>query len=120
LADAWHRRLRPGSPADLHELRKLLKAVRYLLEFFEPLVENAGLALRDAAIGVQTSLGVLQDVQVARQFVGSRLDHESVTIDIDVALGALAASAEEEAADAWVEFCNPDLRLPVFEELMRS
>ena len=118
LADAWHRRLRPGSPADLHELRKLLKAVRYLLEFFEPLVENAGLVLRDAAIGVQTPLGVLQDVQVARQFVGSRLDHESVTID--VALGALAASAEEEAADAWVEFCNPDLRLPVFEELMRS
>lgn len=116
LADALHRTVRPGAEAQFHELRKVMKKVRYVLEFFQPILGDAGRRLYGAAVGVQTPLGMLQDSVVARQL--------SRTLDVDDpavgdAFSSLAAAQEESIAEAWIRYCDPRLRERVFEEMLQ-
>jgi CHAD domain-containing protein len=63
----------PASPAaDLHELRKTCKKLRYLLEFFQPVLDRDEVAHFVAALkALQENLGRHQDLQVqARELLG--------------------------------------------------
>lgn len=116
LVDSFHRSLRPCAGEAYHELRKLMKKVRYVLEFFEPVLGETGRRLRSAAVDVQNPLGVMQDSVVAR-----RISDELAVTDsaLDEGFSAVATAQEEAFAEAWARFCDPRLRHEVFEELMQ-
>jgi CHAD domain-containing protein len=116
LVDSLHRALRPGAEADYHELRKLMKKLRYILEFFELVLGEPGRRLHSAAVDVQNPLGVMQDSVVARTICGELAVADSA---LEEGLSALAAAQEEAVADAWGRFCDPWLRQDVCEELMQ-
>ncbi len=112
-----HRRaLREGaaigeaSPAaDLHELRKTCKKLRYLVEFFQSLLDrDAADAAITALKGLQDTLGRFQDLQVQADALlghGRELAREGkAPPPTYIALGMLVERLREEQARARLEF----------------
>jgi CHAD domain-containing protein len=112
-----HRRaLREGaaidaaSPAaDLHELRKTCKKLRYLVEFFHSLLERDAAEAAIASLkGLQDTLGGFQDLQVqADALLGYARElarEKKAAPPTYIALGMLVERLREEQARARTEF----------------
>jgi len=99
-----------ASPAaDLHELRKTCKKLRYLVEFFHSLLDRDAAAAAIASLkGLQDTLGGYQDLQVqADALLGyaRELAKEGKAVPPTyIALGMLVERLREEQARARVEF----------------
>jgi len=117
--DKLHRRaVREGaaigdaSPAaDLHELRKTCKKLRYVVEFFHSLLEQEAAEAAIASLkGLQDTLGGFQDLQVqASALLGyaRELAREGKAAPPTyIALGMLVERLREEQARARIEFAE--------------
>ena len=96
-------------PADLHELRKTCKKLRYLVEFFNSLLDRDQAEAAIASLkGLQDTLGRFQDLQVqADALLGyaRELAHEGkATPPTYIALGMLVERLREQQARARIEF----------------
>jgi CHAD domain-containing protein len=95
---AYRRVLRDGravtdasTPAELHELRKTCKKLRYLLELFRSLFPDDAGAILAALRALQETLGTIQDQEVqvaALATLGEEMGGPPATL---LAMGALAA-----------------------------
>jgi len=101
-----------ASPAaDLHELRKTCKKLRYLVEFFHSLLERDAAEAAIASLkGLQDTLGRFQDLQVqADALLGyaRELAREAKTPPPTyIALGMLVERLRDEQKRARVEFAG--------------
>jgi len=99
-----------ASPAaDLHELRKSCKKLRYLLEFFRSLFEDTEIKqLVRALKGLQENLGDFQDLEVQvsslRRFSGQMVEEGTAQGPTLMAMGILAEGLEQEQQRARAEF----------------
>jgi CHAD domain-containing protein len=136
IARAFRRVVRQGegitkaSPAaDLHQLRKSCKKLRYLLEFFQPLYPAGKInRLIKALKGLQENLGTFQDLEVqgapSRVFGQQMADvmpHPARTL---IAMGILVASlaaqqlaVRREFKSSFADFCRARNR-KLFETLI--
>ncbi len=102
----------PASPAaDLHELRKTCKKLRYLVEFFSSLLDKDAAEAAVASLkDLQDTLGRFQDLQVqADALLGyaRELAHEGkATPPSYIALGMLVERLREQQARARTEFAG--------------
>lgn len=101
-----------ASPAaDLHELRKTCKKLRYLVEFFHSLLERDAAEAAIASLkGLQDTLGGFQDLQVQADALlgyGRELAREAkAPPPTYIALGMLVERLREEQARARIEFAG--------------
>ncbi len=97
------RRIDDDSPAaELHELRKKIKAYRYLLESIEPYTDDVR-PLRKAAVRLQTVLGEHQDACTAEARVAEHSEAapwDSASPKEHFTLGRLAEAERRAAAKA--------------------
>jgi CHAD domain-containing protein len=121
-----------GSPAEqLHDLRKLCKELRYLLEIFASVFDPQAYqrALKDLK-GLQDCLGEFQDRQIQqqeiREFADQMIADRNIPATALLAMGELAGGighaqqrARAEFADQFAEFASPasDRR---FQDLIAS
>ena len=114
-----HRRaLREGaaisaaSPAsDLHELRKTCKKLRYLVEFFQALIDRAAAEEAISALkGLQDTLGRHQDLQVQAEallgYAREMAREGTAPPPAYIALGMLVERLREQQARARTEFAE--------------
>lgn len=118
LCKALAKALRDGaaitdqSPAaELHELRKTCKKLRYLLEFFQELYPAKAMGrLIGALKGLQDNLGEFQDLQVhseaLRGFSSQMVAEGEVPPQTLLALGMLVASLRRRQLQARQEFAR--------------
>jgi CHAD domain-containing protein len=114
-ADSYRKNMDRHSKRDHHELRKLIKDVRYLLELFAPLFGASGARLARAAVGVQGHLGIVQDTVVAEELLAATSLSQPM---IFAAFELLARAAMDDATVAWIEYCDPQLRADSLRELI--
>jgi CHAD domain-containing protein len=98
-------------PADLHELRKTCKKLRYLVEFFNSLLDRDAAEAAIAALkGLQDTLGSYQDLQVqADALLGyaRELAREGqAPPPTYIALGMLVERLREEQSRVRIEFAG--------------
>jgi CHAD domain-containing protein len=96
-------------PADLHELRKTCKKLRYLVEFFHSLLERDAAEAAIASLkGLQDTLGGFQDLQVQADallgYARELAKEGRAAPPTYVALGMLVERLREEQARARGEF----------------
>ena len=116
LAGAYRRVLRrgsritPASPAeDLHDLRKRSKELRYLLEFFAPVLDPGGVrsAIKELK-GLQDLLGTFQDSEAQREAIYALAADMMVRGDADsrtmLAMGEIAVRLQESMQSSRAEF----------------
>jgi CHAD domain-containing protein len=114
-----HRRaLREGAaidaaapPADLHELRKTCKKLRYLVEFFHSLLEREAAEAAIASLKqLQDTLGRFQDLQVQADallgYARELAKEGQAPPPTYIALGMLVERLREEQSRARVEFAG--------------
>ncbi len=92
-------------PAELHELRKIAKKLRYLIEFFRPLYdpERVDVLVRDLKL-LQENLGAYQDLDVQRRLLEDFAPHAPArTVAV---LDRLAASMRQREAQVRAEFAG--------------
>lgn len=118
LCKALHKAFREGaaitdrSPAaELHELRKTCKKLRYLLEFFQNLYPRQQLGKLIATLkGLQDNLGDFQDLQVQsealRTFSAQMLEEGEVPPQTLLALGMLVEALRGRQRQARKEFAK--------------
>jgi CHAD domain-containing protein len=97
--------------ADLHELRKTCKKLRYLAEFFHSLLDREAAESAIATLkGLQDTLGRFQDQQVQADallgFARELAREGKAGPPTYLALGMLLERLREEQAAARVEFCE--------------
>lgn len=97
------RRLGRDAPAEgLHQLRIDAKKLRYLLEFFAPLLGRPAATLIRHLKGVQDALGTFNDLSVQQQRLASLLGEALASGEVDataaLAAGRLAALLEARQA----------------------
>ena len=95
------RKLTKKTPAEtFHSYRILVKKLRYLMEFFKPVVDADGYgSLRKGLKGVQDAFGAFQDAEVqAHQLrtLAGELYQADITADTLLALGQLLVFLEEK------------------------
>jgi CHAD domain-containing protein len=118
LAGAYRRVLRrgsritPASPAeDLHDLRKRCKELRYLLEFFAPVLEPSGVrsAVKELKT-LQDVLGTFQDSEAQREAIyalaAEMMVAEGAGSRTMLAMGELAARRQESMQSSRAEFAT--------------
>lgn len=128
---AYKRVLRQGrsidddSPAEsLHELRKLCKRLRYLLEFFQPLYPGDDIgAFIKALKGLQENLGNFQDYEVQADTL-SRMSQRMSEADAApaqtyLALGVLIQRLHDRTHEARREFAGRFARFDTAETRAR-
>ena len=116
LAGAYRRVLRrggritPASPAeDLHDLRKRCKELRYLLEFFAPVLDPGGVrgAIKELK-SLQDVLGTFQDSEAQREAIYALAADMMMRGDADsrtmLAMGEIAARLQESMRSSRAEF----------------
>jgi CHAD domain-containing protein len=106
------RAIRPDSaPAELHELRKSCKKLRYLMEFFESLYPGNDInKLVKILKGLLDNLGNFQDLAVqavSLRHLAQQMEEEGVaTTDALLAMGVLVGNLYQRQQQARVEFAE--------------
>lgn len=108
------RRITPASPAEaLHALRKRGKELRYTLELFGPLLDQAALRTVIKELkGLQDMLGVFQDSEVQRlalvgfaeQMISEQTARRPVPVITLLAMGELATRLDDDQRRARLDF----------------
>jgi CHAD domain-containing protein len=105
-------RITPDSPAaDLHDLRKRCKELRYLLEIFTPLLNpsDARSAVKELK-ALQDVLGTFQDSEVQRQAIYALADdlmqREGTSARTIMAMGEIAARLYADELTSRAEFAT--------------
>jgi CHAD domain-containing protein len=94
----------------LHELRKELKQLRYLLEFFEDLLGDGVRSLVKRTIGVQDALGLLHDsVAIAERLEATDADAAAVAQYRQRTLEAIR-TRRHEFESIWPSLCDQRFR----------
>lgn len=108
IARAYRRVIKQGQairrsspPADLHQLRKSCKKLRYLLEFFQGFYPPKKIdRLIKALKSLQDNLGLFQDLEVhgnaLRQFGNQMVEEQQVLPATLMAMGMLAADLQQQ------------------------
>ncbi|QIG43282.1 CYTH and CHAD domain-containing protein [Nocardioides anomalus] len=104
LAREWRRtRRRRRDGADVHEVRRAVKRLRYALELVEPAWDDRARQPRRAARGVTRVLGDHQDSVVARQWLHALAAEAARTGVPSFALGRQHALEEQREREALAE-----------------